>query len=194
MKRVKLNVLGLSSSHSQSGAYALILQEETTQARIPIVIGATEAQAIAIALEGLKPPRPLTHDLFFNLSEAYNISLLEVEINKLEEGVFYSQLVFMGDAGKIQMDARTSDAVALAIRFGAPIYTNANILEKAGIVMEDDEEEKSSIKKPTAISKVSKEKRIKNIEKELKAAIDREDYEEASRLKIAISELLNSPE
>jgi len=189
MDRVNLSVLGLSTSHSQMGAYALILQEEDGNARIPIIIGATEAQAIAIALEGLKPPRPLTHDLFLDLSNAYGIHLLEVEINKIEEGIFYSQLVFKSKTEKVYMDARTSDAVALAIRFNAPIYATKQVLEKAGIVMDDGKKEDTNpieqSKKPT------KEALLKNLKDQLQKAIEQENYEEAARLKSEISALEN---
>ncbi len=189
MERVVLSVLGLSISQSQAGAYALILQEENGNARVPIIIGANEAQAIAISLEGLTPPRPLTHDLFFTLSNAYEIRLLEVEINKIEEGVFFSKLLFKNKNKTISMDARTSDAVALAIRFNAPIYTTKSVLEKAGITI-DDKEEKST--KPKA--KPSKKALIKKLQKELQKAIDQENYEEASRLKNEISTLENPQE
>jgi bifunctional DNase/RNase len=121
MKRIRLNVLGISYSQTQSGAYALVLAEENGDRRIPIIIGAFEAQSIAIQLEGLKPPRPLTHDLFMNFALAYRINILEVTIYKLEEGVFYSHLLCDDGKTKITVDARTSDAVALALRFNCPI-------------------------------------------------------------------------
>jgi len=188
MKRVNLSVLGLSTSHSQAGAYALILQEEEGSARIPIIIGATEAQAIAIALEGLKPPRPLTHDLFLNLSNAYGISLLEVEINRIEEGIFYSTLVFKTKTEKISMDARPSDAIALAIRFNAPIYATVNVLEKAGIIIDTDSK-KSNL--PKQSKKPTREAQIKQLKNQLQEAIEKEDYEEAARIKSELSSLEN---
>jgi bifunctional DNase/RNase len=187
MGRVALSVLGLSASHSQSGAYALILQEEEGLSRIPIIIGSAEAQAIAIALEGLKPPRPLTHDLFVNLSNAYSINLLEVEINKIEEGIFYAQLVFKGTDNKVIIDARTSDAVALAVRFQAPIYATTEVLRKAGIMMEEQKTSKSSEKK--AKKPLSKAEQITLLKKQLKKAIKQENYEEASRIKNEIAKL-----
>lgn len=194
MDRVNLNVLGLSTSQSKAGAYALILQEENGKIRIPIIIGPSEAQAIAIALEDLKPPRPLTHDLFLNLSVAYNIKLLEVEITKIEEGVFYSKLFFDGPTGKIEMDARTSDAIALAIRFKAVIYATRIVLEKAGIVL-DDEDLKD--RAGSTLSKKgqsnSKTLQLKNLKIQLAKAIEKEDYEEASRLKHEIA-LLEQPD
>jgi hypothetical protein len=187
MERVILSVLGLSTSQSQSGAYALILQEEEGQARIPIIIGAFEAQSIAIALEGLTPPRPLTHDLFLNLSNAYNISLLEIEIFKMEEGVFYSKMTFKNPTGKIIMDARTSDAVALAIRFNAPIYITNDVLEKAGIVLEKEQK----VKPKTPAKKESKRTKLAKLKKALQEAIKNEDYEKAAQLKQDLTELEN---
>lgn len=135
MKRVKLKVLGISYSQTQSGAYALILVEENGERRVPIIIGGFEAQAIVIKLENLEPPRPLTHDLFRNFAAKFNISIIEVMIYKLEEGVFYSRLLCNNGEKEISIDSRTSDAVALALRFGCPIYTTEEILNKAGITV-----------------------------------------------------------
>ena len=139
MQKIRLNILGLSVSQTQSGAYALVLAEEEGERRIPIIIGPVEAQAIAIQLEGLKPPRPLTHDLIKNIALAFDIALLEVTIYKLEEGIFYSELLCEMDGKEIRIDSRTSDAVALALRFRCPIYTSEDILRKAGIVLEHDD-------------------------------------------------------
>ena len=130
MSKVKLKVLGLSCSQTQSGAYALILSEENGNRRIPIVIGGFEAQAIAIGLERLHPPRPLTHDLFINFAKTFGITITEVNIYHLEEGIFYSELVCMTNGSYMKIDARTSDAVALAIRCNCPIYTTEQIIEK----------------------------------------------------------------
>ncbi len=181
MDRVNLSVLGLSTSHSQAGAYALILQEDSSSIRVPIIIGANEAQAIAIALEGLEPPRPLTHDLFLNLAFAYDIHLIEAEINRIEEGIFYSKIVFKMKTERISMDARPSDAVALAIRFNAPIYATKELLKKAGIMI-DNELEESQVSK-----KVSKKEVIKSLKDQLQKAISQEDYEEAARIKSELS-------
>jgi len=135
MKRVKLKVLGISYSQTQSGAYALILVEENGERRVPIIIGGFEAQAIVIKLENLEPPRPLTHDLFKSFADEFNISVIEVMIYKLEEGVFYSKLLCNNGNNEISIDSRTSDAVALALRFGCPVYITEEILEKAGITI-----------------------------------------------------------
>ncbi|MDA3952225.1 MAG: bifunctional nuclease family protein [Bacteroidales bacterium] len=136
MSRIKLNVLGISYSQTQTGAYALVLTEEKGERRIPIIIGGFEAQAIAIQLEGLKPPRPLTHDLFLNFSMSFGINLIEVNIYRLEEGVFYSKLICNNGGKDITIDARTSDAIALALRFKCPMYTTEEILQKSGIVID----------------------------------------------------------
>ena len=136
MHKIKLNVLGLSISQTQTGAYALVLSEDNGERRIPIIIGPVEAQSIAIQLEGLHPPRPLTHDLFKNIANAFGIELVEVFIYKLEEGIFYSELICDQAGTRISVDSRTSDAVALALRFMCPIYTSEEILNKAGIVIE----------------------------------------------------------
>jgi uncharacterized protein len=135
MKRVKLKVLGISYSQTQSGAYALVLIEEKGERRIPIIIGGFEAQAIVIKLENLEPPRPLTHDLFKSFADEFNITVSEVFIYKLEEGVFYSKLVCNNGDKEYTIDSRTSDAVALALRFECPILTTEEILEKAGITI-----------------------------------------------------------
>jgi bifunctional DNase/RNase len=140
MQKIRLNILGLSVSQSQSGAYALVLAEENGDRRIPIIIGPIEAQSIAIQLEGLKPPRPLTHDLFKYLATAFDIQVSEVVIYKLEEGIFYSELICVRDGKQIIIDSRTSDAVALSLRFSCPIYTTEEILERAGIVIEFENE------------------------------------------------------
>ena len=144
MKRVKLKVLGISYSQTQSGAYALILVEDKGERRVPIIIGGLEAQAIVIKLENLEPPRPLTHDLFKSFASEFSISIIEVMIYKLEEGVFYSRLLCNNGEKEISIDSRTSDAVALALRFGCPIYITEEILDKAGITITPTESEPSA--------------------------------------------------
>ncbi len=144
MNRVKLKVLGISYSQTQSGAYALILVEENGNRRIPIIIGGFEAQAIVIKIENLEPPRPLTHDLFKSFADEFNIGVIEVMIYKLEEGVFYSRLLCNNGDKEVSIDSRTSDAVALALRFGCPIYITEEILEKAGITITASETDNPS--------------------------------------------------
>ena len=185
MQKIRLNILGLSVSQTQSGAYALVLAEEHGDRRIPIIIGPVEAQAIAIQLEGLKPPRPLTHDLIKNMALAFDIALLEVSIYKLEEGIFFSELLCELNGKEIRIDSRTSDAVALALRFRCPIYTTEEILKKAGIVLEL-EDENSPIKsfsgddiEPVSTSSYSQYS-INELRELLADAIQNEDYEKAS--------------
>jgi uncharacterized protein len=194
MKKVKLNILGLSYSQTQTGAYALVLSEAEGTRRIPIIIGAVEAQAIAIQLEGLKPPRPLTHDLFLNVALAFNIEIKEVLIHKLEEGIFYAEIVCEQNKNRIRVDSRTSDAIALALRFECPIYTTEEIIEKAGIIMEfeegneeneNPENEDSKADTPTPLNYV--EYSVEELNDLLDAAISAEDYEKASQIRDEIN-------
>ena len=190
---VKLNVLGISYSQTQSGAYALILTEENGDRRIPIIVGGFEAQSIAIELEGLKPPRPLTHDLFMSFAKVFGINIREVVIYKLEEGVFYSQLLCENGKEKITLDARTSDAIALALRFKCPIYTTEEIIAKAGIVLDFDKEPEShpapsasdqhESKKSTHSSNEYKSYTLEELNELLDEAIGNEDYEKASMIR-----------
>ena len=135
MKKIKLKVIGISYSQTQSGAYALILAEENGNRRIPIIIGGFEAQAIVVKLENITPPRPLTHDLLLLFAHEFGISVFEVLIYKLEDGVFFSRLLCNNGDKEILIDSRTSDAVALALRFGCPIYITDDILDKVGITI-----------------------------------------------------------
>ncbi len=194
MKKIKLNVLGISYSQTQSGAYALVLNEEDGERRIPIIIGGFEAQSIAIQLEGLKPPRPLTHDLFKNFADVFNIKLKEINIYKLEEGVFYSDLICLKDDKEIKIDARTSDAIALALRFKCPIYTTEEILSKSGIIVEidfDKGKKEDPQKKPTfstGVSEATKNEELQELtyeelEELLQDAIQNENYEKASEIR-----------
>lgn len=193
MSKIRLNVLGISYSQTQTGAYALVLAEENGKRRIPIIVGGFEAQAIAIQLEGLKPPRPLTHDLFFNFARTFKINLLEVTIHKLEEGVFHSKLTCNNGEQSIDIDARTSDAIALALRFKCPIYTTEEIIDRAGIVLDFDQnpenfDEESAEKKEIEISESLTEKNLagydlSDLNKLLDEAIRDEDYEKASMIR-----------
>jgi bifunctional DNase/RNase len=195
-KKVKLNILGLSYSQTQSGAYALVLAEEEGDRRIPIIIGGVEAQSIAIKLEGLEPPRPLTHDLFLNFARAFDVELTEVLIYKLEEGIFYSELVCTRSSEVIRIDSRTSDAVALALRFNCPIYTYEEILAKAGIVLDfGDTKESSGTSSPTSTpsprSRPSSQsdnnplasKTLAELQAMLDQAVEAENYERASEIR-----------
>lgn len=137
--KVKIEVVGLTSGQTQSGSYTLIMGEKGSKVKLPIVIGNYEAQTIAFEMEGLKPSRPMTHDLFKSFAHAFNIKLVEVYINDLQEGIFYSQLVFEMDGSPMNIDARTSDAISLALRFKSPIYIKKSILDNAGIVIEEED-------------------------------------------------------
>ncbi len=194
MQKVKLNILGLSVSQSQSGAYALVLAEENGDRRIPIIIGPIEAQSIAIQLEGLKPPRPLTHDLFKQLASAFSIEVTEVIIYKLEEGIFYSELVCVRNEKQIIIDSRTSDAVALSLRFNCPIYTTEEIISRAGIVIEFENEQsqeewhQSSLSDEPLKGKHEYEKYTSaELSQMLNNAISAEDYEKASAIRDEIN-------
>jgi bifunctional DNase/RNase len=201
MNKVKLNVLGISYSQTQTGAYALVLAEENGRRRIPIIVGGFEAQAIAIQLEGLKPPRPLTHDLFLNFARTFNIDLLEITVYKLEEGVFYSKLTCDNGQRIIEIDARTSDAIALALRFKCPIYTTEDILKKAGIIL--DFEKESAVQAPgdqatnaparsirvqdSSFTEELKNNNLQELKDLLNEAISEEDYEKASMIRDEIN-------
>lgn len=184
----------MSYSQSQSGAYALILGVAGENRRLPIIIGGFEAQAIAIELEKMKPTRPLTHDLFMNFANHFKINITEVIINKFEEGIFFSQLICEQDGESTKIDSRTSDAVALAIRFKCPIYAFENIIEEAGIVMDDDQlgadddggDDVDTIISETEILKYE-DYLLEELEDMLKKAVGAENYEEASRLRDEIN-------
>ena len=144
MKKIELEIVALSHSITQTHSYAVVLGEINGLRRLPIVIGGFEAQAIAVALERMNPSRPLTHDLMKNFMMAFNVELHEIVINDLQEGIFYSKLVCSSSNDTVEIDSRTSDALALAVRFGCPIFTYDNILDQAGVLMEDDQKKTGS--------------------------------------------------
>jgi uncharacterized protein len=187
MKRVKLKVMGISYSQTQSGAYALILIEENGERRIPIIVGGFEAQAIVIKLENLDPPRPLTHDLFKKFADEFNIAVIEVLIYKLEEGVFFSKLVCNNGEKEYSIDSRTSDAVAIALRFGCPIFITEEILEKAGITINPSDSEISAANETDNIFEQESTKYDSYSDEELYKIIDEsvktEDYERAAAVR-----------
>ena len=180
-------MLGISYSQTQSGAYALVLGEENGNRRIPIIIGGFEAQAIAIQLEGLKPPRPLTHDLFHSFAMEYGIYVDSVYIFRLEEGVFYSKLICSNGGKCVELDVRASDAIALALRFQCPIYTTSEILERAGIVFTNEPQSQGGQPSPvrgTAGKKTDLQHvAIAELENLLNEAIMNENYERASEIR-----------
>lgn len=179
--KVKLRIMGLTYSQTQTGSYALVLAEEIGKRRIPIMIGAFEAQAIALHLEDLQPPRPLTHDLFKSFAHAFGIQLKEVFINKLEEGIFYSELAFFNGSDIVQIDSRTSDAVALALRFKCPIYTTEEILDKAGIILEEKTDPEAEVENQE--TSLLKDLSLDELETLLDETVSAEDYERASEIR-----------
>ncbi len=205
MDLLRLQIKGISYSQTQNGAYALILNEVNGNRKLPIVIGAFEAQSIAIALEKeIKPPRPLTHDLFKNFADTFQVAVKQVVIHKLVDGVFYSSIFCEKDNEEKIIDARTSDAIALALRFDAPIYTYKTILDKAGIFLnvasksekqeeeENDadeilEEEEEAMTMDLDTSSEYPEYSLSELHKELEKAVANEDYEKAARLRDEIS-------
>ena len=197
MNLVQLLINGISYSQTQNGAYALILSEIEGKRKLPIVIGTNEAQSIAIAIEKeIKPPRPLTHDLFKNFCVRFDIKIKQVIIHKLVDGVFYSSVICERDGIEEIIDSRSSDAIALAIRFEAPIYTYENILEKAGVVLKIEKEidEKSLLKELFSDEKAEtttidelREKSKKELEELLKIAVQNENYETAAKIRDEIS-------
>ncbi len=214
MSKVQVEILGISTSPSSNGAYALILQESDGQRRLPIVIGAFEAQAIALEMEGIRPPRPMTHDLMKISMETLGASLVEVVINDLNDGTFYAQLIL--DTTSVEIDARPSDAIALAVRFQAPIYVSEDVINEAGFIPEgndadapededddsdrflratqsDDEDDEDTLpggSKSEPTKQTPKPKtRLEALKQDLDKAIAQEDYEKAATLRDEIAEL-----
>jgi len=191
MSLVRLNIKGISYSQTQSGAYALVLNEENGNRTLPIIIGAFEAQSIAIALEKeIKPPRPLTHDLFKTFADRFSIVVKQVIIHKLVDGVFYSSLICECDKIEEIIDARTSDAIALATRFNAPIFTFENILEKAGVILKMDDELKppeDDFDLDALIDDPFAKENLEELNTKLNEAIQQEDYELAAKIRDEIN-------
>ncbi len=201
MNKIQVDILGLSTSQASNGAYALILQENEGMRRLPIVIGAFEAQAIALEMEGVKPPRPMTHDLLKTVIEALGATLVEVVINDLQDGTFYAQLIL--DSTGVEIDSRPSDAIALAVRFNVPIFVTQEVFDEAGFLPEnaeseaETEEEAEFESEDISISEVKDEpnedrrpsSRIDILQAELEKAIKKEDYETAAVLRDEINKL-----
>jgi uncharacterized protein len=180
--RIQVDILGLYSSQSSGGAYALILKEVNGARRLPIIIGAFEAQSIALEMEGIKPPRPLTHDLMKNLIETLGGDLIDVYINDLREGTFFAKL----NLDTQEVDSRPSDAIALAVRYGAPIYVAEKVMTEAAFVSEGEEPEKliPPVVKPETDEAVKPQlSKIEQLQKQLEDAISKEDYEKAAQLR-----------
>jgi bifunctional DNase/RNase len=208
VEKIKLEILGLSSSQSQSGSFALVLGEETGNRRLPIIIGMFEAQAIAIEIEKIIPNRPMTHDLFKSFALAFNFTVEEIVISDLKEGVFFAKIICSDGIKTIEIDARPSDAIAIGLRFEVPIFTYENILSEAGIVLSDlneetefkkedqkkepkeakepkEKKEESKKKKPATSpkSEVMKDTSVEQLKTMLQEALDKEDYERAARIR-----------
>ncbi|MFT3750098.1 MAG: DUF151 domain-containing protein [Agriterribacter sp.] len=194
MKKIELEIVALSHSITQTHSYAVVLGETNGLRRLPIVIGGFEAQAIAVALERMQPSRPLTHDLMKNFMMAFNVELHEIIISDLQEGIFYSKLLCSNEHDTVEIDSRTSDALALAVRFGCPIYTYEHILESAGILMEDSgkkkksDEEQPVVKETTGGSKDDlRGMSLEDLNQLLSEVLEQEDYLRA----IAIRDEIN---
>ncbi|HOV11285.1 MAG TPA: bifunctional nuclease family protein [Bacteroidales bacterium] len=200
MEKIRLDVVGITKSQTQSGAFAVILEDTIGKRRLPILIGYSEAQSIAIALENIKPPRPLTHDLFKSFCDSFNVKIIEVIISKLSEGVFYSKLICHDGIRQVEIDSRTSDAIALALRFDCRIFAYKSVMEAAHNI-EGDEDEKEREEKDTprtdnkSDEELPDEDRATEFEKYslnelnemMKEAIANEDYERASRIRDEIN-------
>lgn len=198
--RVKLKVLGISYSQIQTGAYALILAQVNGPYRIPVVIGAAEAQSIALKIEGVIPPRPMTHDLFVSFAHAFGVKLQQVFIYKFEDGIFSSELTFTDGERTVTIDSRTSDAIAIAMRTDAPIYTTRQILNETGFEMEtqdasdsaEDNDSDVTADEPLADTPKLENYTIEELEKTLARLTEREEYEEAARVAEILKKKRNS--
>lgn len=192
MKKVELDIVALSHSVTNSHNYAVVLGEAHGNRRLPIIIGGFEAQAIAVAMEKMAPNRPLTHDLFRNTLDSFNITLKEIVINNLLDGIFYARMVCLKDGELYEIDSRTSDAIAMAVRFECPIYTYEFIMEQAGVVL--DEQEAGEQRKPSSRPKKKKVEEasietmsVENLEKLLTKVLSQEDYEKAAKIRDEIN-------
>ncbi|RDV16500.1 hypothetical protein DXT99_04700 [Pontibacter diazotrophicus] len=195
MEKIQLEILGLSSSQSQTGSFALVLGEKEGNRRLPIIIGMFEAQSIAIQIEKINPNRPLTHDLFKTFAEQMDVTITEILISDLKEGVFYSKIMCTDGTKEFELDSRPSDAIAIGLRFGVPIYTVESVLSEAGIILSDLEEDEDesdeltvkSTSSSTSSSSSSKEPlnqtSVDELNKMLNEALEKEDYERAAKIR-----------
>ena len=191
MDRILVDILGLSTNPASGGAYALILREVQGNRRLPIIIGQAEAQSIALEMEGIKPPRPLTHDLMKNIITAFGAELTDVVIDDLRDGTFYAKL----NIDNQQIDSRPSDAIALAVRYGVQIYVAAPVMDEAAFVPEEEEDDqppptaKKEVHKVKSVGGTSKKEKLEQFHQQLKEAIEKEDYEKAAKLRDEIRNL-----
>lgn len=188
-EKIQVDILGLSTSQSAGGAYALILKEVNGPRRLPIIIGAFEAQSIALEMEGIKPPRPLTHDLIKNIIDSMGTTVQDVFINELRDGTFYARISFDSQ----EIDSRPSDAIALAVRCGVPIFVADKVMEEAAFVPENEEQERLEEESPESTKSKDKPKpkltKLEELELQLKEAIAKEDYERAAKVRDEIRKL-----
>jgi bifunctional DNase/RNase len=194
VNKIKLDILGLSSSQSQTGSFALVLGEEKGNRRLPIIIGMFEAQAIAIEIEKIEPNRPMTHDLFKFFAEKFNFTVEEIFISEFREGVFFAKIVSTDGTRTVEIDSRPSDAIAIGLRFGVPIYTTESILSEAGIVLSDTDEEEEVDETHEVVESKSKTKEelmkemtVDQLNGMLEEAISNEDYEKAAFIRDEIN-------
>jgi bifunctional DNase/RNase len=190
MEKIQLVVLGLSASPASTNAYALILKEVDGERRLPIIIGGFEAQAIALEMEGVIPPRPMTHDLIRNLIDKFGANLSEVHINDLNDGTFYAKLIF--DTLGIEVDARPSDAVAIAIRCNAPVFVNENILEETGIIPQEENPEAGKEKGFVEQQSEKPKSKVEQLQMQLDKAVNEENYERAAQIRDELKRILES--
>lgn len=193
MEKIQLEILGLSSSQSQTGSFALVLGERDGNRRLPIIIGMFEAQSIAIQIEKINPNRPLTHDLFKTFAEQMDVTITEILISDLKEGVFYSKIMCTDGTKEFELDSRPSDAIAIGLRFGVPIFTVESVLSEAGIILsdleeEEDENDEMTIKSTTSSTSSSTKEplnqtSVDELNKMLNEALEKEDYERAAKIR-----------
>lgn len=183
--RIQVDIIGLTTSPASGGAYALLLKEIDGERQLPIIIGQFEAQSIALEMEGIKPPRPLTHDLIKNIIDALGLEVTDVVINDLREGTFYATITVDGQ----QIDSRPSDAIALAVRCGIPIYVTEKVMQEAAFLPESEEEQEGESLRQIGRQVDDKESKLDFLRKQLKEAVEREDYETAARIRDAIRKI-----
>ena len=190
MRKLQVDILGLSTSPHTNGAYALILYELEGKRKLPIIIGGFEAQAIALKLENIRPPRPFTHDLFKNIADAFHLHVNEIIIDELHHETFYAKVVCEVNGEVHEIDARPSDAIAIAVRFNAPLYVTEEIMDEAGIKEEQKEEDEAAVVEPgEVIDDEDTSDTLLNLQTALDEAISKENYEEAAKLRDEISRL-----
>ena len=192
MNKVSLDIIGLTYSESSTGAYVLILGDKHSRRRLPIVIGGAEAEAISIGIEGVKGNRPLTHDLFLSFANNFSVRIMEVVINRFRDGVYYAMIVCQRGSDLVMIDARPSDAIAIAVRVGCEIYAYENVMEEAGIILDDLDEPNDSQNETDYINKVKDEPQLDQLslielEDLLQEAVDNEDYAKAAQIRDEIN-------